>query len=143
MQTFLPYAGFAAAAATLDRLRLGKQRVECMQLLNAIVVPGAGWSNHPAARMWRGHERSLLEYAYAVCDEWTSRGYRDTVHGKLGLFAAANWTSLGSSAPPWLGDPAFHASHRSNLLRKDPVHYGTYGWTEPHDLPYVWPLGRL
>ena len=33
-----------------------------------------------------------------------------------------------------------HASHRSNLLRKDPEHYMQFGWTEPPDLPYVWPV---
>jgi hypothetical protein len=46
----------------------------------------------------------------------------------------------GSPMPPWWGDPAFHASHRSNLLRKDPVWYGQFGWAEPPDLPYVWPV---
>src|SRR3546814_11842397 len=44
--------------------------------------------------------------------------------------------------PPWLGNAAFHASHRSNLLRKDPGFYGRYGWPEPPDLPYVWHAGR-
>jgi hypothetical protein len=44
--------------------------------------------------------------------------------------------------PPWLGDEAFHASHRSNLLRKNPEWYGQFGWTEPDDLPYVWPVGK-
>jgi hypothetical protein len=42
-----------------------------------------------------------------------------------------------------LGDEAFHASHRSNLLRKDRDYYGAFGWTEPDDLPYVWPGQRI
>lgn len=33
-----------------------------------------------------------------------------------------------------------HASHRSNLLRKEPEHYTQFGWTEPPDLAYVWPV---
>lgn len=33
-----------------------------------------------------------------------------------------------------------HASHRSNLLRKEPEYYTQFGWTEPPDLPYVWPV---
>jgi hypothetical protein len=41
--------------------------------------------------------------------------------------------------PPWWGDERLHASHRSNLLRKDPAHYGRFGWAEPPDLPYFWP----
>jgi hypothetical protein len=42
--------------------------------------------------------------------------------------------------PSWLGDDAVHASHRSNLLRKDLRHYSRFGWTEPDDLEYVWPV---
>jgi hypothetical protein len=41
--------------------------------------------------------------------------------------------------PPWLGEPAVHVSHRSALLRKDPVYYRPFFPTEPDDLPYVWP----
>lgn len=134
MQTFLPYADFAASAKCLDRQRLGKQRVEVLQLLRAL-VDGGPWSNHPAARMWRGYESVLVEYGVAVCAEWLGRGYVDTCLGKI----VELLPPVASCSPPWLGDEAFHASHRSNLLRKDPVHYGRFGWTEPHDLPYVWP----
>jgi hypothetical protein len=28
----------------------------------------------------------------------------------------------------------------SNLIRKNPQHYSQYGWTEPQDLPYIWPV---
>jgi len=38
--------------------------------------------------------------------------------------------------PGWLGDPAFHRSHQSSLLRKNPAHYT---FDVPDDLPYVWP----
>lgn len=36
MQTFLPYPDFSASARVLDDKRLGKQRVECLQILNAM-----------------------------------------------------------------------------------------------------------
>lgn len=42
--------------------------------------------------------------------------------------------------PPWFGREDFHASHRSNLLRKHPDWYRQFGWYEPDDLPYVWPV---
>ena len=35
MQTFLPYENFAASAAVLDNKRLGKQRVETLQVIKA------------------------------------------------------------------------------------------------------------
>jgi hypothetical protein len=95
-----------------------------------------GWRHHPAVKMWRGYEASLLDYGLAMCAEWDSRGYADTVREKL----AAHRRENPVQAPPWLGDPAVHASHRSNLLRKNPEFYGRYGWSEPPDLPYVWPV---
>lgn len=34
------------------------------------------------------------------------------------------------------------SAHRSNLLKKDYAFYSEYGWTEPLDLPYIWPKGK-
>ena len=47
MQTFLPYDTFEESATVLDYRRLGKQRVEGMQIINAIENPNKqGWQNH-------------------------------------------------------------------------------------------------
>jgi hypothetical protein len=86
--------------------------------------------------MWQGFETALAAYGGAICREWIDRGYRDSL---LPFFEEYAPTSLGFLLPEWMGDPAFHASHRSNLIRKDPIWYGQFGWTEPDDLPYVWP----
>lgn len=146
MQTFLPYEDFRASARVLDRQRLGKQRVEAKQILQALERPGepSGWGRHPAARMWRGYETALAQYGAIVTLTWRARGYKDTVlpfflerlprfHGRVsdrledGLY------------PPWLGCPDFHRAHRSALLRKYPAHYANY-WLEDPDLPYIWPV---
>jgi hypothetical protein len=135
MQTFLPYPDFTESAKVLDYRRLGKQRVEVLQLLKAL-REGGGWSNHPAVKMWRGYENALVSYGLDCCAEWIERGYKDTCMGKIESY----WDETANQdQPPWLGNPDFHASHRSNLLRKDPIHYGQEGWTEPNDLPYIWP----
>jgi len=139
VNTFLPYPDFSKSAACLDRQRLGKQRVECLQLLRAL-LEGAGWRDHPAAKMWGGHEGSLATYAIAVCQEWQSRGYADTVEDSVLRLVSEHRLQLGEAPPPWLGDEAFHAAHRSNLLRKDPVHYRRFGWSESSDLQYIWPV---
>jgi hypothetical protein len=93
--------------------------------------------------MWQGHEYSLCVYAIAICDEWRRRGYRDTLQEQF--YDAANtllrFGKDESGRPPWLGCDEFHASHRSNLLRKLPAHYGKFGWSEPDNLEYVWPIG--
>jgi hypothetical protein len=136
MQTFLPYADFKRSAAVLDRQRLGKQRVEDLQIMKALTVPDYGWKNHPATKMWEGYEQALLEYHNAICDEWTSRGYKDTCKEKAALLIPPLSKII---YPSWLMDWEFHASHRSNLLRKDPIWYGQFGWQETPDIEYVWP----
>ena len=136
MQTFLPYASFNESAKCLDYRRLGKQRVECKQIYLALTDPSYGWQNHPAVKMWRGHEAALACYGYVICREWRVRGYNDS----LFPWFEYKLSSVGlAPAPDWLGDLALHASHRSNLLRKDPTWYGQFGWTESPDLEYVWP----
>ncbi|MFB4320414.1 MSMEG_6728 family protein [Actinomadura sp. 21ATH] len=149
MQTFLPYEGFAATARVLDRRRLGKQRVEAVQVLRGLTVPGYGWRRHPAVLMWRGYEEALVRYGLEICREWTDAGRRDTCAATLGtdLRAARGVERVrdqrelaeAGDLPPWLGDPALHLSHRSALVRKDPDFYGTLFPGVPADLPYVWP----
>lgn len=136
MQTFLPVASFAGSASALDRQRLGKQRVECLQILNALTGQSKGWVNHPAVRMWRGHERALIRYGVAVCDEWIKRGYNDSCRAKILAFES-QFRDQSAIMPPWFGDIDLHRSHQSNLRRKDPDHYA---FPVPDDLPYVWPV---
>lgn len=84
MQTFLPYKSFSGSARCLDNKRLGKQRVEVLQILNTLTGKSTGWANHPATRMWRGYERALCAYGFAVCEEWYyDRGFRDTCWRKI------------------------------------------------------------
>jgi hypothetical protein len=157
MQTFLPYPDFRRSAWALDNKRLGKQRVECVQLLQALTrtkvvetVTGwivepfnpKGWVNHPAAKMWKGFEPSLAEYGIEICDEWVRRNYRDSCRARIiALVPAVNPATKTEDAlkPPWFGTDAFHDSHRSNLLRKAPEWYRQFNWVVPDNLPYVWP----
>jgi hypothetical protein len=135
MQTFLPYNDFVKSAQVLDRQRLGKQRVETLQLLKALRGETKGWVNHPAAKMWAGYENCLVIYGVAICDEWIKRGYKDTCRDKILAYRDYNTAVV---VPPWLGREDFHESHRSNLLRKDPDYYYKFGWIEPTNLEYVW-----
>ena len=149
MQTFLPYCDFLATARVLDRRRLGKQRVEALQVLRGLTVPGYGWRRHPAVRMWTGYEEALVRYGLEICRRWCELGHADTCAGSLtaelaaatGVRQARGQERLGEAGelPPWLGDPALHLSHRSALARKDPAFYGPVFPDVPADLPYVWP----
>jgi len=138
VNTFLPYEDFYESAKALDYRRLGKQRVEALQILRANLGLTAGWVNHPASKMWKGHEACLAVYGLAMCKEWVGRGFKDSCTDKFkDLFKQCKQGII--SDPYWLGDSDLHLSHQSNLLRKDPVYYGRYGWEVSDDLPYVWP----
>lgn len=137
MQTFLPLPDFKASAAVLDRQRLGKQRIEVVQLLRALLVPGSGWANHPAARMWRGYEKALARFGLCTCVEWIERGYKD---GQVEVILALMADLPETGNPPWVGRDDVHKAYRSNLLRKAPDHYRALWPDDPDDLPYVWPV---
>lgn len=149
MQTFLPYADFARSAAALDARRLGKQRVEALQVLRGLTVPGYGWRRHPAVRMWTGHEEALVRYGLEVCRTWCREGRQDTCAGTLladftarvgdGPVRSQDELAGAGLLPRWLGDPAFHRSHQSALVRKDPAFYAEIFPGVIDDLPYVWP----
>ena len=138
MQTFLPYPDFARSAACLDYRRLGKQRVEAKQILNALADPAYGWQHHPAVQMWRGHDMALACYGWWVCREWRMRGYQDTLFGWFNqIYISGSIYTIHK--PSWCGDGRFHASHRAALLAKDPAHYSQFGWTETPAINYWWP----
>jgi hypothetical protein len=151
MQTFLPYADFERSARALDLKRLGKQRVECIQVLRGLTRSDYGWRNHPAVLMWKGYEEALGRYAFTMCEVWTERGFADTCAATIGLdLREAGVTAVrtqveldaAGALPSWLGDHAFHRSHQSSLVRKDPDHYRPLFPQVPDDLEYVWPVRR-
>ena len=147
MQTFLPYRSFKRCARVLDGSRLGNQGYrECLTLIQG------GWEHHPAARMWAvtssgevltGRLNEWLKvYANAMLQEWVDRGNSTTVWFDIDA------TLLKQDGMPWwFKDRVILnrvlSSHRSNLLRKNPDHYNQFGWTEPDNLPYFWPVRRV
>src|SRR5947209_1013607 len=149
MQTFLPVADFEGSARLLDSPRLGKQRVETLQILRALELPDYGWANHPAVTMWRGRTPALAAYGLAMVRVWRERGFADSTQALIAEFAPevadlpqAELADAGL-LPSWVGDEALHRSHRSNLIAKQPEFYRPrftelFG-PEPDDLPYVWP----
>jgi hypothetical protein len=149
MQTFTPYSDFEATARALDTKRLGKQRVEVIQIVRALTVPGYAWSSHPAVLMWKGYEEALGRYGLTMCEVWTERGFGDTcavtIIQDLRTFGIDSIRHVGELAaagalPSWLLDPELLRSHQSALVRKDPEHYRQQFPDVPDDLDYVWPV---
>jgi hypothetical protein len=163
MQTFLPYAEFWRSVGILDQKRLGKQRVECLQLLGAIESPDKGWGSHPCTKMWRPYGGALLLYGLLCCRDWTLRGHRDTCRDKMlkrfddkyGNPDRVEWAfhriadddncqseamlSAGIIIPWWLGNPSLHNSHKAMLWRKDPDFYRMWEYLREKPEDYWWP----
>jgi hypothetical protein len=162
MQTFVPLiSSFEDIAKTLDNKRLNKQALEGWQILMTLLEldpqgqhrQPKGWVNHPAVKMWRGHEAALYRYIQAMVDEWKSRGYKSTIGDKakstlvrayeLGLITDA------ATNPDWMVDQPYFkqiaSSHRLALLNKDYEWYSQFGWDEdlgyrPETYEYIWPV---
>lgn len=145
MQTFMPWPEFDWSARCLDDKRLGKQRVETLQIMKALLL-GEGFIHHPATLMWEGYERALLAYQQAMCHEWSSvRGFNDTCWDKTRLMfldVVIDPMATPLVPPPWLGNVDFHISHQSNLLRKDEEHYRKWFPGIRTDHEYIWPVRK-
>jgi len=131
MQTFLPEADFDLTAHNLDRKRLIKQSVENLQILKSLTGfydKSGAWVNHPAVKMWRGHEDWLFMYNESIIKEIIKRGYKNSTQSQFDNIYQDNFMMLESDKPWWLGDYRVHDSHKGSLFNKDPELY--YFYTE-------------
>ena len=163
MQTFLTSTKlrcFEQTAEELDNKRLNKQALEAWQIMmtNLKLDPEGnarepkGWYNHPAVKMWRGHEGLLLDYIRAMADEWVKRGYKTTIYNKAqATYSTAVVKGLTAMTtykqPTWMENfvtfTSLTSSHRLALLVKNYEWYSQFGWDEdpgkqPDGYDYVW-----
>lgn len=131
MQTFLPYPDFKKSASVLDYKRLGKQRVEAMQIVNSLCIDSYGWKSHPAVKMWDGFVMALADYHNCIIEEWMLRGYNNNME----FYQIKKPYKI----PFWIGDAKFHRSHKKALLYKDYQFYSQFKWRLKPEIKYVWP----
>jgi len=115
MQTFLPYPNYVRSVQALDNKRLGKQRVEAMQIINILEGQQSRWKNHPAVKMWVGYTNSLKYYANCCIDEWIKRGFKNTMKKYP--------VDFQNEDPWWIGDKNFHRAMRARLIEKNEAFY--------------------
>lgn len=156
MITFLPYPSYNKSAEVLDDRRLGKQRVEALQITYALLGIGPdfepresnSYRNHPAVRMWWGNCRSLISYGMVVCLQWrAARKFDDScLESFVNLQDNLRWLDCDYpierdrvTKPIWIGDNRLHLAHQSNLVRKDPEHYRKFFPEVSDNLEYWWP----
>ena len=180
MQTFLPVGPpysvlqhlsifcilelcFRASLAVLDNRRIGKQRVEALQLIKAIELRAKakqydpndiaayfkdkglrrpGWISHVCTLMWEDHLEALKLYMNCAIKEWCTRKNKDGRPTKNTMKLVHVDTSKITRLPPFIGDDEFHAVHRSNLIYKDAEYYGQALWTEEPCTGYIWILSK-
>ena len=170
MNTFLPYCSFERSSKVLDMKRLGKQRVECLQLLNCLekgpliccvcresinyknsndcACPTGDGPHNPIKTPW---------YSHPCTQMWI--GFEGTL-ASYGIYFCKEWIRRGYKDniqhkliehlikwnknigdPPFIGNENFHLSMQSNLIRKDPIYYKPiFGNNVPDNLPYVWKI---
>jgi hypothetical protein len=144
MQTFLPFIEFSESAKALDSKRLNKQILEGYQILNVLSNddPRAGWRNHPAVKMWRGHEVALWNYIFECVEEADRRGIKtDKNVENLRALRDRAGHMWGYGLPEWFSNAEalnrVVMTHRANLYKKDPYFYVDFcnavedAWNEP------------
>jgi hypothetical protein len=132
VNTFVVSSCVKECAKHLDYKRLGKQRVEARQLVNALEGKyKKGWVNHPATLAWVGHINALNHYTNVMIDEWVARGYNNTME-KLPVTQPVEW-------PWWFTWDVLQNSHKASLNRKDPSYYSFKIPPEFANRGYVWP----
>jgi hypothetical protein len=140
IQTFMPSQDYTTTASQLDNKRLGKQRVEAYQIIRALTGESKGWIHHPATKMWQGYEYELALYGLTVSIEFYERGFNGFNMVEKFNDYLIKFNKRNTEASPWfVNDELFRFTHKSNLLRKDPEHYGQF-FSVPTNVPYVWPL---
>ena len=127
MQTFVPYPCLRRCFAVLDDKRLGKQRVEALQIEEAIRY-GTGWANHSACLLWEDYLPFLAQYRRASIQEWCRRGFKNNI--------PIPRSNTRAKVPRWWGT-RIHLTHRRALLAKNPDHYSRFFNCEPR-IDYDW-----
>lgn len=134
MQSFITSSCLLTCSKNLDNKRLGKQRLEGVQMLNAMNNPhNRGWKNHPCTEMWRPYQESLKFYINCIIEEWIFRGFKNTMQF---------FPQYSEQMPDWFHWQSLQRSHKASLLRKNPHFYKNIFIKNIDDyeklVPYLW-----
>lgn len=136
MQIFMPYADPFKTAKCLDNRRLGKQRIEALQIIQ-VNIKKQVWAiprsikNHPVTKMWKGYESYLFFYVECMMLEWElERDFNNDACGKvfdnLALSLDFRKAYRMDHGLPKKINVDFIKSHRALLYKKDPDYYSEF-----------------
>lgn len=151
MQTFLLHTDHHITAKLLDYKRLGKQRLECTQLMDVLLRKAnllqdgkTGWNNHVAVEYWYTAIKNCLPYLILYTDimieEWINRGYKNTIdttkykeiiskNANLFRFDESIWRTYENDVI---------VSHRARVLQKDFDYYSKIFKENNISIPENW-----
>jgi Pyrimidine dimer DNA glycosylase len=141
MITYLPQIGYMDSASRLSNKALAKQCDTALLIATILDDPDLPGQDHPAVRMWRGHERQLISYGLAMCHDLRITRKIDTdAWIQLGKLATElREAKYDNSVPPWHKDLWIHRSHRSELVRRYPKRHKDDWPNTPQNMPILWP----
>jgi hypothetical protein len=148
MQTFITDHNVSIAAKNLDNTRLGKQRVEALQIFECLEVPESksyqnkSMRNHKAVQMWEGYSKFLIEvYVAEILYQWQEvRGFNNSKCFTKYMKYRNIVGEYPIIRPHWITDE-FIEAHRSNLIAKYPGFYRPLFPNTKDGLEYIWPKG--
>lgn len=151
VNVFLPYADYEKSIRVLDKKRLTKQLVECIQLLAVIVHKKKGYANHPVTKIWRPYVGALVHYAHICCLVIRDKYPAYSLEKMEARLTSGEFGAASQEEKPVFSD-AFHDSHKSSLWHKDPEEYhmfeehshiNCYAWPVPVKRVTIWKNPRL
>jgi len=148
MQTFIFDDDLYKVAGILDTKRLGKQRVEAIQIARILtgITPDSRWKNHPAVLMWKGYEAFLIKkYIRTIMDVWVLRNYNnDKCEEHYKQLIETEEAKKEIIKPSWLKED-FYTTHKSNLLRKNFDYYKRhFDYKKIRiNMSYIWPSKKI
>ena len=163
VNTFIIVPDIVKTAQLLDTKRLGKQRIEALEIINCLEEFDktgkitSKWGNHPVVKCWMGFTNHLKVYYNIILREWINRGYNNNMefyqienenlyhivpcnfHNNSIVFCGTyNYYSF----PFWVAFYPFYMSHQASLCRKYPKYYSSLLREELNyflEIGYFWP----
>ena len=156
VNTFIVSTNLKKNFKILDRRRLGKQRLECLQIINALEGTSTGYINHSATKAFYSENKKelknnikALKIYYNYClREWIKRGYKNsmefyTIYKDIDKDTYEEYTSYNNRREgivymPWFFSyRPFILSHQASLLRKEKDYYKEYFVIDEILKPYM------
>ena len=129
MQVFHPYKSALKSIQCLDNSRMGKQRLECIQILLANNNIDTEWEvpksvpPHKNVVLWKNYSGYLFYYLGILLNEWEDRGMKNFVcRGMYEKLRNIYGLQENTKRPRFI-DNKFIQTQRLSLLNKKMEHY--------------------